>query len=244
MNCKEFKQWLLTKDLDDRGDLESAQRHRKTCRPCERLFEMDHGLDGAIEAELAAEPTTVDVLSRVRRRVNAGDAVTPVFGPSRWRVVVPALAVAAALMVAVVNHRSSSLPSPDDIGAYALENHLNPELQTMTFTVGDVADVPRWFDGWVGFGDGLASLLPAGLVPVGGRRCHIGNAPAAYLQCKERGRIVSLFIINGNHLSPKLDARKPYVYRGQGHTVEIWQTQDVICAIVRETDRPSSPTPA
>jgi hypothetical protein len=56
--------------------------------------------------------------------------------------------------------------------------------------------------------------------------------------------MVSLFIINGRQLSPELDAGNPYVYKEQGHSVEIWQTQDVICAIVRGADRPSSPTPA
>jgi len=147
MNCHEFKNWLLDKDL--LGETAAfARQHVETCSQCRKLFSLDQKIETSIRAIL----TKVEPPDRLRAAVDQDikySERSPVLRRVPWKALVPALAVGALLLV-LLNPFGARIESVDDLASLAVTNHLSGDV-TMAVKAGEVANVSQWFEQRLGF---------------------------------------------------------------------------------------------
>jgi hypothetical protein len=124
--------------------------------------------------------------------------------------------MAAVVLMIVLNPFSGGIGSIEQIGSYALANHLDPQ-HTMAFRAENVSDVRMWYATRVGFPAELPRRNVQGLAFLGGGECHFGKYKAAYLFCEKFGIKVSIFVIDPGDLGFALEEDKSYSLYNQGH---------------------------
>ena len=230
MNCKEFKSWMLDIKAGDPASRQSAQAHIAVCAKCEKLYSLDLALEKQFGDALNPISPPMDLISKIERDLDSipsGQKKSNL----RWKLMAPALATAAVVLLIFVNSLMDPMRGIERIGSLALANHLD-NRHNLAFNAGEVADVAAWFAKRIGFAAAPPKLDEPGLVFKGGRQCKLGPKKAAYLIYQKDGKKCSLFIINPADLDFKLEKNRKFSVKENDHDIKIWSESDLVYAMV------------
>ena len=230
MNCQEFKDWVVEKELSNQKTTASAQGHMEVCAACKKLYTVDAMLDAQVARSLVEVEPPPTLLSQIETDIHSahGAAVTPA---SRWKIFAPALAVAAIVLLIIISPFSGQIRGIEDIGAMALANHLDDGMK-MSFKADEISDVSGWFYDQLGFNFEIPDLAAQGFAFIGGRKCTLGKKNAAYLYYDRQGSRCSVFIINDDGLNLKMEPKRIYQVGNETHNIKVWQDNSLIYASV------------
>ena len=232
VNCQEFKQWLNKQDLTDENAFARVKDHFQVCRSCEELYQSDMALDAVIKKGLQATDPPPGIIARARNKIESESRPnTFSFLTGTWKTAVPALAIAALVLVMLLNPFSGNLQTVEEVFARSIANHLDTSLD-MTFRTGEVNDVGLWFNQRLGYTVRLPDLQKLGLDLLGGRKCALGKTDAAFLFCNSKDKRVSLFVINQNDVGLRFDGDRKYTVEQGELKVTVWQDAGMVYAMV------------
>ena len=144
---------------------------------------------------------------------------------------VPALAMAALVLVMLLNPFSGNLQTVDEVVALSIANHLDTGME-MAFRAGEVSDVGQWFTRRLDYAVRLPDLNRLGLILLGGRECAFGKIDAALLFCKSKGKRASLFVINQNDIGVRFDNERKYSIEEGDFKVRVWKESGMVYTMV------------
>jgi anti-sigma factor RsiW len=148
-----------------------------------------------------------------------------------WKTVVPALSLAALVVLMLLNPFSGQLRSFDDVAAHYIANHLDTDME-MAFRTEEVNDVAKWFAPRLGYAVRLPDLKQLELNLLGGRKCGLGDIDVALLFCNSKGKRASLFVINQNDVNLDMDKERKYIVSEGSVKVTVWKESNLIYAMV------------
>jgi anti-sigma factor RsiW len=232
VTCQEFKQWLINQDSADENASRQIEDHIQICQTCEALYQTDRALETMLKNGMQTVEPTPGLIERTRRKIESESRPQPFrFFSISWKTVVPALSMAALVLVILLNPFSGGLQTVDEVVTNSIANHLDTGMQ-MTFQAGEVTDVGQWFTRRLGYAVRLPDLQQLGLSLVGGRKCALGKISAALLFCNSKGKRASLFIINSNDVAFGLDDKRKYIVEDGDLKVTLWKDSGIVYATV------------
>ena len=210
VNCQEFKQWLINQDSADENALRQVKDHIQVCQTCEELYQTDMALDATLKKGMQTVEPPPGLIERARQKIESESQPRPFrFLRVSWKTAVPALSMAALVLVMLLNPFSGHLQTVDEVVALSIDNHLDTGME-MAFQAGEISDVGQWFTQRMEFAVRLPDLNRLGLNLLGGRECAFGKIDAALLFCKSKGKRVSLFVINQKDVGLRFDKDRKY----------------------------------
>lgn len=232
MNCQEFKTWLHDKNHNSHAESE-ALSHMETCQGCQKLSALDALVENRIRNSLTQLDPPPDLMGRIKLDIGSShDKQAASF--SRWKILAPVLAMAAAVIIFFINPFSGQIRSLDDFSTFAIANHLDPNLK-MAFSRDEVADVSGWFAKHLVFPIAVPDLSGQGFKLIGGRKCLVGHKDAAYLYYDKEGKKASVFIINPADLDFNLEPDKIYRITEGEYQIQIWKEKNLGYALVEKS---------
>ena len=230
MNCQEFKTWIAEKELFDEKTAGDANNHMSTCGHCQKLYSVDAMLEGRIGRSLGEVEPPATMLSRIETDLLSTDK-DAVGRSAKWKLIAPPLAMAALVLIALVNPFSGQIRNIQDLGALALENHLDEDM-TMKFKAGEISNVSGWFAKRLGYDIPIPDFRAQGATFLGGRKCTLGKKKAAYLSYSKKGKRCSLFITNASGLNLEMEPKKIYPVENSEHTIKVWRNDSLVYASI------------
>ena len=172
-NCQEFKQWLTNQDSADENTFRQMENHIQICQTCEKLYHSDMALDTILKNEIQAVEPPPGLITRARNKIESESRPRPHrFLGFSCKTAVPALSMAALVLVILLNPFSGHLQTVDEVVAYSISNHLDSSME-MAFQAGEVRDVGQWFSQRLGYTVRMPNLKKLGLNLRGGRKCTL-----------------------------------------------------------------------
>jgi anti-sigma factor RsiW len=232
VNCQEFEQWLINQDSADENAFRQAKDHIQVCQTCEALYQTDIALDAMLKKGMQTVEPPSGLIERARYKIESETRPRP-FGFLRvsWKTAVPALSMAALVLVMLLNPFSGHLQTVDEVVTHSIANHLDTGME-MTFRVGEVTEVGQWFTQRLEYAVRLPDLKRLGLNLLGGRKCAFGKIDAALLFCKSKGKRASLFVINQNEVGLRFDKERKYTVDEGDFKVTVWKESGMVYALV------------
>lgn len=234
MNDSTFKTWLNNRDRYDQTTANTAKNHMASCKSCKMLYSWDALLEARISEPLVEVEPPSGLLARIKNNLqfetSGRTRIAHIFPLKRLAT---ALAMVAVIVVIVFQPYSGQIKSFDQIGNFALAEHLSSDLE-MTFKAQEVSDVTRWFSKRLNFQIAIPGLEKQGLHFLGGRECFFGKKKAAYLYYDRQGEKISLFIINYQDLDFTLSPKRTYTVYERGYEIKIW-LQGTLCYTLVES---------
>jgi anti-sigma factor RsiW len=231
-NCHEFKQWLNDQDSADENAFRRFQDHIQICQTCEKLYQIDMALDTMLKKRMQAVEPPPWLVGRARHKIESESRPGPFKFPKvSWKTAVPALSIAALVLVMLLNPFSGHLQTVDEMVAHSIANHLDTSME-MSFRAGEVANVGQWFTQRLGYAVRLPDLKRLGLNLLGGRECAFGKIDAALLFCNSKGKRASLFVINQTDVGVSFDGKRKYTVDEGDFKVTLWKESDMVYAMV------------
>ena len=232
VNCQEFEQWLTHQDSADENAFRQAKDHIKVCQSCEALYQTDMVLDEMLIKGMQTVEPPSGLIMRARHKIESESRPRPLrFLRVSWKTAVPALSMAALVLVILLNPFSEHLQSVDEVVALSIANHLDTGMK-MTFRAGEVTDIGQWFTQRLGYPVQLPDLKRLGLNLLGGRKCALGKIDAALLICKSKDLRTSLFVINQNDVGLRFNNNRKYTVEEGDFKVEVWKESGMVYAMV------------
>ena len=232
VNCQEFKQWLIRQDSADENAFQQVKDHIQICQTCEALYRTDLALDAGLKKGMQTVEPPEGLIMRARNKIESESRPRPFRFPSvSWKTAVPALSMAALVLVMLLNPFSGQLQTVDEVVALSIANHLDTGME-MAFRAGEVSDVDQWFTRRLAYAVRLPDLNRLGLILLGGRECAFGKIDAALLFCKSKGKRVSLFVINQNDVGLRFDKERKYTIEQGDFKVKVWKESGMVYAMV------------
>ncbi len=230
MNCDKFKEWLINQEQYDQKISQAAKDHTVECVACRKLYTADSmvedqlikGLKKVDPPDKLFEKIEMNINSEARRNSNRN-----LWGA--WKKIAIPMA-AAAMLLFFLNPFGTEFKSLEEISKMAVNDHLSKPL--MTFSAGEVVDVPAWFENKVRFKVVLPDVKVQGLKFTGGRKCHLGKNDVAYLFYEKDGKRVSLFIVDSNDIGFDMEKKGEYLLVVQKCKVNVWKDADLLYAMV------------
>jgi anti-sigma factor RsiW len=231
-DCNEFKQWLINQDAADENAFRQVRDHIQVCQTCEELYQTDLTLDAMLKKGMQTVEPPPGLIVRARRKIESESQPRPFRFPRvSWKTVVPALSMAALVLVMLLNPFSEHLQTVDEVVALSVANHLDTSME-MAFRAGEVSDVGQWFTQRIGYAVRLPDLRRLGLNLLGGRECAFGKIAAALLFCNSKGKRASLFVINQNDVGVRFDGERKYTVEEGNLKVTLWKEFGMVYAMV------------
>jgi anti-sigma factor RsiW len=232
VNCQEFKQWLINQDSADENALRQVKDHIQVCQTCEELYQTDMALDATLKKGMQTVEPPPGLIERARQKIESESQPRPFrFLRVSWKTAVPALSMAALVLVMLLNPFSGHLQTVDEVVALSIDNHLDTGME-MAFQAGEISDVGQWFTQRMEFAVRLPDLNRLGLNLLGGRECAFGKIDAALLFCKSKGKRVSLFVINQKDVGLRFDKDRKYTIEEGDFKVKLWKESGMVYAMV------------
>lgn len=232
INCQEFKQWLIRQDSADENASRRMGRHLQACKSCKALYQTDMRLEAVLKKGIQRVEPPAGLISRARRRIESESRPKQFKFPRvSWKTMVPALSMAALVLVMMLNPFSGQLQTVDEVVTHSISNHLDTGMK-MAFRAGEVSDVEQWFTRRLGYAVELPDLKQLGLNLLGGRECALGKINAALLFCNSKGKRASLFVINPNDVDLKFDNRRKYTVEDGDLKITLWKETGMVYAMV------------
>ena len=232
VNCQDFKQWLNKQDFADENVCAQMQDHIDKCRACDELYQADQTLDALIAKCMRADDPPAGIIARARTKIEFEFRPNSFrFLTGTWKTAVPAFAIAALLLVMLLNPFSGNLQTVEEVVARSIANHNDTSLD-MSFRAEEVSDIGQWFDQRLGYKVKLPDMKKLGLNFLGGRKCALGKIDAAFLFCNSKEKRVSLFVINQNDVGLRFDGDRKYTVEQSEQKVTVWQEAGMVYAMV------------
>ena len=231
-NCQEFKQWLNNQDSSDENAFRQVKDHIQLCQTCEKLYQTDKTLDAMLKKGMQAVEPPSGLIGRARHKIESEARPRPFrFLNVSWKTAVPALSMAALVLVLVLNPFSGHLQTVDEVVAHSIANHLDTSMK-MDFRTEEVSDAGQWFAQRLGYRVQLPNLKKLGLSLLGGRKCALGKIDAALLFCNSKGKHASLFVINQIDVSVRFGNERKYIVKEGDYKVTVWKESGLVYAMV------------
>ena len=231
-NCQEFKQWLNNQDSADENAFRQVKDHIQLCQTCEKLYQTDRTLDAMLNKGMQAVEPPSGLIGRARHKIESEARPRPFrFLNVSWKTAVPALSMAALVLVLVLNPFSGHLQTVDEVVAHSIANHLDTSMK-MDFRTEEVSDAGQWFAQRLGYRVQLPNLKKLGLSLLGGRKCALGKTDAALLFCNSKGKRASLFVINQVDVGVRFDNQRKYIVKEGDYKVTVWKESGLVYAMV------------
>ena len=233
-NCQEFKQWLISQDSADDNVCRKYMDHIQSCQTCKELYQTDITLEAVLKKGMQAIDPPPGLIERARRRVESESPPRPFrLLSGSWKTVVPALSMAALVLVILLNPFSVHLQTIDEVVAHSISNHFDTGME-MTFRAGagEFTEIDQWFSQRLGYVVRLPDLKRLGLNLIGGRKCALGKIDAAFLFCQTKGKRASLFVINQNDVGLRFDNERKYIVEEGNVKVTVWKESGTVYAMV------------
>ena len=231
-NCQEFKQWLNNQDSADENDFRQVKDHIQICQACEKLYQTDMALNRMLKKGMQTVEPPPGLIERARRKIESDSRPRPFrFLNVSWKTAVPAISMAALVLVILLNPFSGHLRTVDAVVAHSLTNHLDRHLE-MDFRAEEISDAGQWFTQRLGYTVRLPDLKKLGLNLMGGRKCALGKSDAALLFCHSKGKRASLFVINKNEVGVPFDKERKYIVKDGDFKVTLWEESGMVYAMV------------
>ena len=212
-NCQEFKQWLNNQDSAGENDFLQVKDHIQLCQTCEKLYQTDIALDTMLKKGMQAVEPPPGLIGRARHKIESQSQPQPFkFLKISWKTAVPALSMAALVLVILLNPFSGHLQTVDEVVAHSMANHLDTKMK-MAFQAEEVSNPDQWFSQRLGYRVQLQDLKKLGLSLLGGRKCALGKIDAALLFCNSQGKRASLFVINRIDVGVRFDNERKYIVK-------------------------------
>ncbi len=232
VNCQEFKQWLINQDSTDEHAFRQVRDHIQVCRTCEKLYQTDMALDARLKKGMQSVDPPPGLIANARHKIESESRPRPFRLLSvSWKTAVPALTMAALVLVMLLNPFSGHLQTVDEMVALGIANHLDTGME-MAFRAGEVSNVDQWFSQRLEYTVRSPDLNRLGLNLVGGRKCAFGKIDAALLFCRSKDKRVSLFVINQNDVGLRFDKERIYTVEEGEFKVKLWKKYGMVYAMV------------
>ena len=232
VNCQDFKQWLKNQDSEDQKAFRQVKDHLQVCRTCEALYQTDMALDEMLKNGMQTVDPPPGLIVRARRKIESESRLRPFgFLSVSWKTAVPALSMAALVLVILLNPFSGHLQTVDEMAALSIANHLDADMK-MAFRAGEVSNVDQWFTQRLKYAVRLPDLNRLELNLLGGRKCTFGKIDAALVFCKSKGKRVSLFVIDQNDVGLRFDQQRIYTIEQGEYKVKLWKESGMVYAMV------------
>jgi len=233
MDCRDLKNWIASKDLFDERVFADAEKHLEHCEKCRRIHTLDALIEDGIRKGLQPVAVPRGLVNRIDTELFA-DTKESAWSFARWFKTVPALAMAALIFIIVLQPFSGQIKSLDQMGTYALANHLSGETQIAVSTT-DAGTAARWFTQQLGYAVKVPDLRSHGLTLIGGRLCSLGEEKAAYLFCRKNGKKVSLFIVTADALGFQMIDQRLYGIQEKKYDIKIWKDGKMVRVTVEQS---------
>jgi anti-sigma factor RsiW len=231
-NCQKFKQLLINQDSADENAFRQVKDHILVCQTCEELYQSDMTLDAILKKGMQTVEPPPGLIVRARHKIESESRPrTFRFLRLSWKTAVPALSMAALVLVMLLNPFSGHLQTIDEIVMHSIANHLDTGME-MAFRAGEITDVGQWFTQRLGYAVRLPDLKRLGLNLLGGRKCVFGKINAALLFCNSKGKRASLFVINQNDVGLRFDGDRKYTVEEGDFKVTVWKESGMVYAMV------------
>jgi anti-sigma factor RsiW len=231
-NCQEFKQWLNNQDSADENAFRLFKDHIQLCQTCEKLYQTDKTLDAMLKKGMQVVEPPPGLIGRAQRKIESEARPRPFrFLNVSWKTAVPALSMAALVLVILLNPFSGHLQTVDEVVVHSIANHLDTNIK-MDFRAAEVSDAGQWFAQRLGYRVRLPDLKKLGLNLLGGRKCALGKTDAALLFCNSKGKRASLFVINQVDVGVRFDNERKYIVKEGDYKVTVWKESGLVYAMV------------
>ena len=231
-NCQKFKQWLNNQEYADENTSRQAKKHILDCHTCANLYQTDQALDKMIITGLQAEEPPPGLIGRARHNIESESPPRAFsFLNVSWKTAVPALSMAALVVLILLNPFSGQLQTVDEVVAHSIANHLDTSMVS-AFQAEEVSDVGQWFTQRLGYDVRLPDLKKLGLDLIGGRKCSLGKADVALLYCNSKGKRASLFVIDQKDVDKGFSNERKYIVKDGEFRVTLWKESGMVYAMV------------
>ena len=232
MNCKEFHQWLATRDIHEPILPNEAVAHMAQCRSCERLFHCDSRLEDAIRKGMRMEELPRGLAEKISASL---DQQSPSRPSIRTKAVIASLALLAVVLIAFYfpfsQKPAHQFKDLNQIGTDAVRGHLAGNRH-MTFTAEDIDQALSLLTEELGFQVLLPDLEHLGCTLRGGRLCGLGKCRAAYFILDRNGKAGSLYVVDTRFLSFGMADGSRFNTRIKGCEADVWKENGQVYAMV------------
>jgi anti-sigma factor RsiW len=226
-----------------------VRAHLDGCAECARADAVEHELTKALEQRLPQHPASLALKRRLAAQWPAPGAASRSRW-SRWRpALMPALAVAALLLLAtpvLYYERAASRTAGERAGlvAEAVNDHLRvlASQHPLDIESSDVHRVKPWFEGRLDFAPRVAFEGDAEFPLKGGAVGYFRDRKAAVFMYTRRLHPITLLVFRADGLTWPTRAPAPggstEVYRtaDRGFNVIMWRTPELGYALVSDVD--------
>ena len=231
-DCQEFKKWLINQDSAGEIAFRQVKDHIEVCQTCKALYQTDMALETTLKKGMQTVEQPSGLIERARQKIESESRPRPFrFLRVSWKTAVPALSMAALVLVMLLNPFSGNLQTVDEMVAHSIANHLDTRME-MSFRAAEVTDVGQWFTQRLGYTVRVPDLKRLGLNLVGGRECAFGKIDAALLFCNSKGKRASLFVINQNDVGVRFSGKRKYTIEEGDFRVTLWKESGMVYAMV------------
>jgi anti-sigma factor RsiW len=232
MNCKDFQDWLLTRDaLTDKENPEVLE-HLKFCETCRNLYHIDESLEKAIGSAFRPVEFPKSLYERIELTID--HAKIPA-GPTKRHFAGLAVGIAASIVLVLVVMIFSNQPfryeNLQQLTESAITRHLSGNT-TMSFTADGIESAVTMLSRELKFNVILPDLTNQGYVLLGGRLCVLGKCRIAYLFYEKHAKTCSMFIMDYGNLDFEMADGARFSNDLKGCHTDIWKEKGQVYAMV------------
>lgn len=231
MNCKDVRQWIA--GGLDREIHKDLKIHLAACDRCRSIVDLDTRLEAQLRSGLSKTRPPAGLMEKMETRI--GQKLHKNRRSALLRRGLAPVAFAAAIVLFLwFQPFSTDIRSLDDMGFYALANHFDVDAK-LDIHDSRHSEVAKAMSDRLGFTVTIPDLSVLGLRLVGGRKCTIGGAEAAYLVCDRNGDRVSIFVIQADDLDFQMREQRRYRITDARTRIQIWKEAGLVYVMVEET---------
>ncbi|MCM2285063.1 MAG: hypothetical protein NDI81_09805 [Desulfobacula sp.] len=229
MNCDQFQNWLLTRDVFVENEPSEVRSHLSTCAACKRIYMMDTGLEKDILTGFLCEEIPKGLMDRIDTAIDGARTSLRLDRPVI--ATLTAGIILAAVFFFMTPNRPFHFPDLYRLGENAVLTHLRGNT-AMSFTPDNLDEALAKMRKELEFDVTLPDLSEKGYTLLGGRLCFVGDCRTAYLFYRKNGQIVSLFILSHDHLGFEMAEGTENHFEIKDCRADIWKENGQIYALV------------
>lgn len=229
MICKEFEDWLITRDPSGGENHSEATRHLNTCTTCAAVYDMDVHLEQAIASALSPKPMPKGLMEQVDISLDHVVLDKPSRKKHPW--LAAGLAAAVLIIFTYIFISPFQYKNLQDLTETAVARHLKGDTSLM-FTADQMDSATAIMSRELKFNVILPDLTDQGYVLLGGRLCALGKCKIAYLFYEKADKVCSLFVLDYDHLAFEMADGSRFSNEIKGYQTNVWKENGQVYAMV------------